>query len=106
MIEMFLLKVLPFLISGVFATVGCGRRSPFEVGILSDNQTALTNRRYRVFLPGSYEENTKTPVILSYHGANHQIEDQVLLDGLTSSFFNKDYVVVYLQGHAVSGCPL
>lgn len=97
-------KLLPFMISGVLAAAaaGCGKAAPFDLGYLSDNQTVLSDRRYRVFLPSSYNENTATPVILSYHGANRQIEDQVALDGLTTPFFNLDYIVVYLQGNAVS----
>jgi poly(3-hydroxybutyrate) depolymerase len=102
--------VLPFVLSGVLAAAGCGKTSPFTVGGLSDNQTISVtsgdqknsaSRRYRVFLPDSYDNNRPTPVILSYHGANQHIEDQVTLDRLTAPFFNKDHIVVYLQGNAV-----
>ncbi|KAH6660931.1 Alpha/Beta hydrolase protein [Truncatella angustata] len=97
---MHFLSAIPFIISGVLAVAACGSAPPFELGVLSDNQTVLSDRRYRVFLPNSYDRNKPAPVILSYHGANRQIEDQVALDGLTTSFFNQDYVIVYLQGNA------
>ncbi|KAK9417636.1 putative Alpha/Beta hydrolase protein [Seiridium unicorne] len=97
---MHLLKVIPFVVSGVLAASGCSKTPSFKIGSLSSNQTVLTDRRYKVFLPQSYDHTKKTPLILSYHGANRQIEDQVALDELTNPFFNKDYIVVYLQGSA------
>lgn len=110
--KMRFLQILSFAASSALAaSSGCGQTPSLEYGILSDNQTAetvdqdslvSTSRRYRVFLPDSYDPNTPAPVILSYHGANRQIEQQVALDELTTSFFNEDYIVVYLQGTAES----
>lgn len=104
------LQLLSFAASGALAaSAGCGQTPSLTSGFLNDNQTAVTvsdsdstSRRYRVFLPDSYDPNTPTPVILSYHGANRQIEQQVALDEFTTSFFNQNYIVVYLQGLSVS----
>ncbi|KAI1862045.1 uncharacterized protein JN550_010510 [Neoarthrinium moseri] len=97
---MHLLAASSFIVSVVLAASGCKKPAPFDVGKLSDSQKVLGNRRYRVFLPKTYNSGDATPVILSYHGANRQLEDQVDLDGLTTPFFNKEYIVVYLQGNA------
>ncbi|KAI0131884.1 poly depolymerase [Xylariales sp. AK1849] len=98
---MLLFAVISIITTGVVAaSSGCGKAPSFDVGHLSDNQTTQDDRRYRVFVPESYDKEKATPLILSYHGANQQIEDQVALDGLTTPLFNTENIVVYLQGSA------
>jgi poly(3-hydroxybutyrate) depolymerase len=104
-IKMLPLALAPFIISGVLAASGCGTAPPYDIGQLSDNQTVLDTRRYRVFVPPSYNQSNPTPLILSYHGANGYIESQVALDRLTDPFFNTQNIIVYLQGNAVRHHP-
>ncbi|KAL8404612.1 hypothetical protein RB594_009459 [Gaeumannomyces avenae] len=95
--------------SNAKAASGCGSSAPpFKLGKLSDNQNITTKdgkRRYRVYLPLSYKQSQETPVILSFHGANGNIEKQCKLDGLTEDWRNNKYVVVYLQGLATPDDP-
>ncbi|KAI2605640.1 carbohydrate esterase family 1 protein [Hypoxylon sp. NC1633] len=78
---------------------GCKLVPPITPGNFK-NLTTSNSRTYRVWLPASYASNKKTPLILSYHGANRDISHQVALDKLTDPFFNQDHIVVYLQGNA------
>ncbi|KAI0134871.1 carbohydrate esterase family 1 protein [Daldinia grandis] len=80
---------------------GCGQKPSFTPGDFK-NFTAPGDREYRVWLPANYDSSKATPLILSYHGANRVISHQVDLDRLTDPFFNKDHIVVYLQGLEVS----
>ncbi|KAI1101671.1 carbohydrate esterase family 1 protein [Jackrogersella minutella] len=83
-------------------SIGCGKTPSFTPGDFK-NFTTSEGRQYRAWLPASYESNKASPLILSYHGANRDISHQVALDQLTSPLFNKDHVVVYLQGMAADG---
>ncbi|RYP59087.1 hypothetical protein DL769_008686 [Monosporascus sp. CRB-8-3] len=78
-------------------TSGCGQAPPFSASGSNDFRT--TERRlFRVWLPETYNENTATPMILSFHGAGGNITQQMAVDGLTDRKFNRDYIVVYMQG--------
>ncbi|KAI1440371.1 carbohydrate esterase family 1 protein [Annulohypoxylon stygium] len=81
---------------------GCGKAPPFTPGDFK-NLTTSDGREYRAWLPASYDSNKAAPLILSYHGANRDISHQVALDELTHPRFNKDHIVVYLQGLAADG---
>ncbi|KAI2464271.1 carbohydrate esterase family 1 protein [Annulohypoxylon bovei var. microspora] len=81
---------------------GCGKEPSFTPGDFK-NFTTSDGRQYRAWLPKSYDSNKETPLILSYHGANRDITHQVALDELTQPRFNKDHIVVYLQGLAADG---
>ncbi|KAI0880526.1 carbohydrate esterase family 1 protein [Annulohypoxylon maeteangense] len=81
---------------------GCGKTPSFTPGDFK-NFTTSDGREYRAWLPASYDSNKATPLILSYHGANRDISRQVALDKLTHPRFNKDHIVVYLQGLAADG---
>ncbi|KAK6953800.1 hypothetical protein Daesc_003762 [Daldinia eschscholtzii] len=76
---------------------GCDQKPSFAAGNFKDFTTS-EGREYRVWLPASYDSSKATPLILSYHGANRVIDEQVALDKLSDPFFNKDHIVVYLQG--------
>ncbi|KAI1073695.1 carbohydrate esterase family 1 protein [Whalleya microplaca] len=78
---------------------GCGQTPPIALGAFK-NFTTSGKRDYRVWLPKNYDASKETPLILSYHGANRDITRQVNLDKLTDPLFNKEYIVVYLQGNA------
>ncbi|KAI1383735.1 carbohydrate esterase family 1 protein [Hypoxylon trugodes] len=78
-------------------TAGCGQDPSITRGDFK-NFTTSEDREYRVWLPANYDSDTATPLILSYHGANKDITYQISLDELTDPFFNKDHIVVYLQG--------
>ncbi|KAI1373331.1 carbohydrate esterase family 1 protein [Hypoxylon crocopeplum] len=80
-------------------TTGCGQAPSITPGDFQ-NLTTPDGRIYRVWLPSNYDSDKATPLILSYHGANRDISHQVALDELTDPFFNKDHIVVYLQGNA------
>lgn len=81
-------------------TTGCGQTPSMAPGDFK-NFTIADGREYRVWLPGNYDSGKPTPLILSYHGANRDIAHQVDLDQLTNPLFNKDHILVYLQGTAV-----
>ncbi|KAI1800798.1 carbohydrate esterase family 1 protein [Daldinia bambusicola] len=78
-------------------SAGCGQKPSFEAGSFK-NYTTSEGREYRVWLPANYDSDKVTPLILSYHGANRVIDQQVKLDRLSDPFFNTDHIVVYLQG--------
>ncbi|KAH8846984.1 hypothetical protein MCOR03_008377 [Pyricularia oryzae] len=103
-----LLQAIALLAAATTATAAScpctAKTPPFTPGELSADQfTPTTNRRYRVHLPKSYQQSTKTPVIFSYHGAGGTIEKQVKLDGFTDLFRNDRYIVVYLQAATPNG---
>ncbi|KAI1134772.1 carbohydrate esterase family 1 protein [Hypoxylon sp. FL0543] len=81
---------------------GCGKSPSITPGDFK-NFTTSEGRQYRVWLPTNYDSSKATPLILSYHGANRDISHQVALDQLTHPRFNKDHIVVYLQGLAPDG---
>ncbi|KAI1413879.1 carbohydrate esterase family 1 protein [Hypoxylon sp. FL1857] len=81
---------------------GCGKSPAITPGGFK-NLTTSEGRQYRVWLPASYDSGKPTPLILSYHGANRDISHQIDLDQLTHPRFNKDHIVVYLQGLAPDG---
>ncbi|KAI0008066.1 carbohydrate esterase family 1 protein [Xylariaceae sp. FL0662B] len=76
---------------------GCGQTPPITPGEFKKFTTS-GDREYRVWLPETYDSNKQTPLILSYHGAKRDITRQANLDKLTDPLFNRDYIVVYLQG--------
>lgn len=95
------LALISFASTARGQAAGCGQKPSFTPGDFK-NFTASGDREYRVWLPANYDSSKATPLILSYHGANRDISHQVDLDKLTDPFFNKDHIVVYLQGLEVS----
>lgn len=84
--------------------------SPSGTGITTGkliNETLPSGRSYLLFIPPSYiSRTTPAPLILSFHGGNRNASEQASLDLLTTSFFNKEYVVVYPQGIQVRAFSL
>lgn len=77
---------------------GCGSTTTVE----TDSRTEVTlqhsdNRTYIYWLPPGYDGSTPAPLILSFHGAGATASQQADLDLLTTSDFNTDHIVVYMQ---------
>lgn len=85
---------------------GCGQTPPGDPGTFNDGTITVNSadgvRQYGYWIPSTYKKSTATPLIFSYHGAGGSIAKQRALDGLTDTFFNKDHIVVYLQGVSVT----
>lgn len=63
---------------------------------------SMDDRRYLLWFPANYKPTTPAPVVLSYHGGTRVAEEQQRLDLLSTSYFNKEYIVVYPNGINVS----
>lgn len=81
-------------------SAGCGKQPPIQPGQWQSGETDQ-GRQYRYFLPATYDASAPAPLILSFHGAKRDIDDQRKEDRLSKTRFNTDHVVVYLQGAAV-----
>lgn len=66
----------------------------------------LGDRRYLLYFPVNYKPDKPAPLVLSYHGGTRTAETQQALDLLTTSFFNKDHIIVYPNGIGVRSCLL
>jgi poly(3-hydroxybutyrate) depolymerase len=108
-LNMLFISLASFLSAGILAdarpsgrspNTGCGLAPPTAPGTFTSATiaTADGDREYGVWIPKSYKQNEKTPVIFSYHGAGGTIDTQRALDRLTDTAFNGDHIVVYLQG--------
>lgn len=75
------------------ASAGCS--SPQNVSIATTTVVALGNRTYRLYFPVNYKFDEPAPVVLSYHGGTRTALRQEQLDLLTTTYFNRDYIVVY-----------
>lgn len=64
----------------------------------------LGNRRYLLYFPVNYKPDEPAPLVLSYHGGTRTAETQLALDRLTTTFFNKDHIIVYPNGIGVRPC--
>ncbi|RYO93543.1 hypothetical protein DL766_008445 [Monosporascus sp. MC13-8B] len=78
-------------------TSGCGRVPPFAASRSNDFRTA-EGRLFHVWLPETYHKDNATPMILSFHGAGGNVTQQMAVDDLTNHKFNRDHIVVYMQG--------
>lgn len=66
-----------------------------SLSIISDN----VERTYLINIPESYETQSSSPVILSFHGGTETAWSQLELDNFTSPDFNTlNAIVVYPQG--------
>ncbi|KHJ35701.1 putative ferulic acid esterase [Erysiphe necator] len=98
---------LPFLFISVVTsngTSGCGCDLPvnltpggpsIQVPIQLSNGL---NRSYLLHLPVTYDKNTATPLIFSFHGRGHNSSFQEALSGFSRPDWNPDAIVVYPQG--------
>lgn len=82
------------------ASAGCS--SARNVSIDTTQEVKLGDRSYRLYFPVNYRQKKPAPLILSYHGGSRTAKWQEELDLLTTTYFNKDYIVVYPQGINVS----
>lgn len=79
---------------------GCGTGPYFPRGTTKNEETS-EGREFRVWLPVDYDETEATPLILSFHGKHGTIDQQLGVDRLTKPEFNKDHIVIYLQGVSI-----
>lgn len=83
----------------VAASAGCSTDSAPRIDTTVNIN--IGDRRYLLYLPVNYEPNKPAPLILSYHGGTRTAESQQALDLLTTTYFNRDYIVVYPNGIGV-----
>ncbi|ROV98912.1 hypothetical protein VSDG_03787 [Cytospora chrysosperma] len=79
------------------SSVGCQSLNEVDVET-TYNVTLAGDRWYLLWFPENYEPTEPAPLILSYHGGSKTAESQQKLDLLSTSYFNKDYIVVYPNG--------
>ena len=83
-------------VSAVSAS-GCGSAPTVQPASENDITLQNSNRSYLYWLPKDYDGSKPTPLIFSFHGAGGTAKTQADLDGLTTSEFNTDHILVYLQ---------
>ena len=89
-----------------FATgsTGCGLQLPSgqtpggQSQVVNFTTASGTLRTYLVYIPSTYSVSTRTPLILSYHGASATSQGQEGLTGFSTTQYNTDTIVVYPQG--------
>ena len=80
-------------------SAGCG--TPHTVDGASHDYSVSTNRGkrdYRLHLPGSYDSDTPTPVVISYHGHGQNMVEQETLSQFSNDVINPNMISVYPQG--------
>ena len=80
-------------------TAGCSK--PHVVDGVSKNLQLSTNggtRTYRIHLPGSYDQNTPAPLVISYHGHGQDMVPQETLSQFSNDAINPNMIAVYPQG--------
>lgn len=82
------------------ASAGCSLSPNVSIG--TSQVFEFGNRTNRLYLPVNYQPGTPSPLVLSYHGGTRTPQWQEELDLLNTTYFNKDYIVVYPQGLDVS----
>lgn len=55
-------------------------------------------RRYRVYVPKGYDDKSKTPVVVTFHGGGGNPESMIRLTGLNSKADEAGFIVVYPFG--------
>lgn len=89
---------------------GCDLNQSVQVGQTSN--ITVGDRWYLLYFPEEYNPTEAAPLILSFHGGNRNASQQQQLDLLSTTFFNKDHVVVYPNAIDASSmtrtyeCPL
>ncbi|KAJ5809813.1 uncharacterized protein N7503_002031 [Penicillium pulvis] len=54
-----------------------------------------TDRDYRLYIPRNYDHNNPTPLYISLHGANRNMDEQERLSQFSNPLFNPDGIAVY-----------
>lgn len=86
------------------STSGCGCDLPvnqFPGGPsvqVSIQQYSSLNRTYLIHIPVTYNQNTASPLIFSFHGRDHNSSYQEELSGFSRPDWNPDAIVIYPQG--------
>ncbi|KAH8819130.1 carbohydrate esterase family 1 protein [Xylogone sp. PMI_703] len=84
------------------ATAGCGKALPNGQSAGGVSTVSMTSngiqRKYLVWIPPSYDRNTLTSLILSFHGGSRTANDQLNLDEFTTGEFDTNSIVIYPQG--------
>jgi len=75
---------------------GCGAATP-SAGVWTLQHDGLT-RSFVVRLPSSYDPDTPTPLVLSFHGRATTASLQELVSGFTEVAEANDFIVVYPEG--------
>jgi poly(3-hydroxybutyrate) depolymerase len=81
-------------------TTGCGKsHSP---GYHNNNGHGIglpsSTRTYTINIPSSYNEDEKSPLIISYHGNAGNSDSQHLLSEFSNERYNPDMISVFPQG--------
>ncbi|QKX63789.1 uncharacterized protein TRUGW13939_10960 [Talaromyces rugulosus] len=81
-------------------TSGCGIERDFagQTHTGKSIESSGGTRTYDVYLPPNYDENTQTPLIISYHGNHGTSEKQRALDRLDNTTWNNDHITVWPNG--------
>lgn len=84
------------LLVAAIPSPGCANTTAgADVDTNSMDRVKLGDRDFLLYVPRNYDPPTPAPLILSYHGGSRDAEHQAQLDQFNSTFFNKDYLVVY-----------
>ncbi len=88
------------IIDSIVTTTGCGQKLSLTPGrstlmvIKSDNK----ERRFLVYLPSSYNNSVKHPLILVFHGYNDIPSDMERFSGFDPLANTNNFIVVYPEG--------
>ena len=83
---------------------GCDKPLPDGVlpgestGLTINSESGVTPRGYRLHIPTSYEKNTPSPLILSFHGRGKTAEYQEALSQFSNSSYGFEGISVYPEG--------
>lgn len=87
--------------AGVATKASPGCTIDHSVSLDTTLNVTLGDRRYLLYFPVNYKPDQPAPLVLSYHGGTRTAETQQALDLLTTTFFNKDHIIVYPNGIGV-----
>ncbi|EMD67845.1 hypothetical protein GGP41_007499 [Bipolaris sorokiniana] len=83
---------------------GCDKPLPDGVlpgestGLTINSESGVTPRGYRLHIPTSYEKNTPSPLILSFHGRGKTAEYQEALSQFSNTSYGFEGIAVYPEG--------
>lgn len=83
------------------ASPGCSTDHSDGAQVDTTLNVNIGDRRYLLYLPVNYKPDRPAPLVLSYHGGTRTAETQQELDLLTTTYFNRDHIVVYPNGIGV-----
>ena len=85
-------KLLIILILAISSTESFSQARPFTYG--------ADRRRYTVYLPAAYRQNTTTlyPLVFNFHGGGMTMTEQMFYSGMNEAAERFHFIVVYPQG--------